>query len=388
MSAAALLGGLLLAPTPGSADPVDPGAPASPRSQGGRLSINRVESRLATLNRQADAATETYNASRVEMHQAVARMKGLQADLDRQRTRVADLRDDIVGAALTDYNSSGGLSTSASFLVAKRPSEFIGALATTAVVEHQQAGLLTQFTQQQNQLGVQEQQAARELTAIAADKREIAGQKAAVEAKIKAASSLLHNLKQKARQRVLARQRAAEAAAAAAAAPPSRDVIRPPTGGVTAPAPPQQNAPATPPASPPATPPASPPATPPASPPAAPPASGRAAIAVQTALAQLGKPYVYGAAGPSSFDCSGLTMYAWAAAGVSLSHASSVQSGQGVAVSISALQPGDLVFYYSPVSHVAMYIGNGQVIHAPHPGSSVEIVPLYSMPISWARRVG
>jgi cell wall-associated NlpC family hydrolase len=119
-----------------------------------------------------------------------------------------------------------------------------------------------------------------------------------------------------------------------------------------------------------------------------PPVSGRAGIAVQTALAQLGEPYVYGAAGPSSFDCSGLTMYSWAAAGVSLSHASSVQSGQGVPVSISELQPGDLVFYYSPVSHVAMYIGNGQVVHAPHPGSSVEIVPLNSMPISWARRVG
>jgi cell wall-associated NlpC family hydrolase len=127
---------------------------------------------------------------------------------------------------------------------------------------------------------------------------------------------------------------------------------------------------------------------PPQQQPPAPPSSGRAAVAVQTALAQLGKPYVYGAAGPDAFDCSGLTMYSWAAAGVSLSHASSVQSGQGVPVSISALQPGDLVFYYSPVSHVGMYIGNGQVVHAPHPGSVVEIVPLYSMPIAWARRVG
>jgi cell wall-associated NlpC family hydrolase len=316
-----------------------------------------VQSRLAVLNRQADMATEAYNTARVEMHQAVARMTGLQADLDRQRTRVSDLRDEIVGTALSDYTSTGGLSTSASFLLAKRPSEFINALATTAVVEHQQAGLLTQLTQQQNQLGVQEQQSARELAAIKADKVAIAGHKTTVEAKIKAANKLLASLKEKARLRVLALERAA---AQATVTPPSRGDVRPPSG---TPAPAGQPAPA-------------------------PPASGRAAVAVQTALAQLGKPYVYGAAGPDAFDCSGLTMYSWAAAGVSLSHASSVQSGEGVPVSISALQPGDLVFYYSPVSHVAMYIGNGQVVHAPHPGASVEIVPLYSMPISWARRVG
>jgi cell wall-associated NlpC family hydrolase len=322
------------------------------------LTIPQVQRRLTVLNRQADMATEAFNTARVEMHQAMARMTGLQADLDRQRTVVADLRSKIVGTALSDYQSTGGLSTSASFLLAKQPSEFINALATTAVVERQQAGLLTELTQQQNQLGVQEQQAARELRAITADKKELASRTATVEAQIKAAKTLLGNLKEKARLRVLALQRAA---AQSTVTPTTRGDVRPPSG--TSPAPPYQNAPT-------------------------PPASGRAAIAVQTALAQIGKPYVYGAAGPSSFDCSGLTMYSWAAAGVSLSHASSVQSGQGVPVSISALQPGDLVFYYSPVSHVAMYIGNGQVVHAPHPGSSVEIVPLYSMPISWARRVG
>jgi cell wall-associated NlpC family hydrolase len=272
---------------------------------------------------------------------------------------VADLRNEIVGTALSDYTSTGGLSTSASFLVAKRPSEFINALATTAVVDHQQAGLLTQLTQQQNQLGVQEKQASRELAAITADKVQLARHKAAVEAKITAAQRLLGSLKEKARLRVLAREKAAAQATLTA---PTRGDERPPNGNSETAAP-TQLAPA-------------------------PPASGRAAIAVQTALAQLGKPYVYGAAGPSSFDCSGLTMYSWAAAGVSLSHASSVQSGEGVPVAISDLRPGDLVFYYSPVSHVAMYIGNGQVVHAPHPGAYVEIVPLYSMPISWARRVG
>ena len=89
--------------------------------------------------------------------------------------------------------------------------------------------------------------------------------------------------------------------------------------------------------------------------------------AVQYALAQVGDAYVYGATGPSAFDCSGLTMMAWAQAGVGLPHSSSAQMGSGTPVSQSQLQPGDLVFYYSPVSHVGIYIGNGQIVHAANP---------------------
>ena len=118
------------------------------------------------------------------------------------------------------------------------------------------------------------------------------------------------------------------------------------------------------------------------------PVSGRGAAAVSYALAQVGDSYVYGAAGPDSFDCSGLTMAAWAAAGVSIPHASSMQTGIGTPVSVSSLMPGDLVFYYSPISHVGIYIGNGQLVHAANPSLPVEIVPLTSMPISMAVRVG
>jgi cell wall-associated NlpC family hydrolase len=117
------------------------------------------------------------------------------------------------------------------------------------------------------------------------------------------------------------------------------------------------------------------------------PASGRAAIAVRTAYAQLGDPYVYGASGPNAFDCSGLTSYAWRAAGVYLPHSSSAQYGYGRHVSRADLQPGDLVFYYSPISHVAIYIGGGRVIHAPYPGRSVEIAPLGEMPFTGATRL-
>jgi cell wall-associated NlpC family hydrolase len=116
--------------------------------------------------------------------------------------------------------------------------------------------------------------------------------------------------------------------------------------------------------------------------------SGGAAGAVAYAMAQVGDAYVYGAAGPDAYDCSGLTMAAWGAAGVALPHSSGAQMGSGTPVSIDALQPGDLVFYYSPVSHVAMYIGNGQIVHAANPSSGVMVSSVSSMPISGAVRPG
>ena len=117
-------------------------------------------------------------------------------------------------------------------------------------------------------------------------------------------------------------------------------------------------------------------------------AEERMGPALSYALAQVGKSYVYGAAGPSSFDCSGLTMAAWSQAGVSLPHSSSAQYNSGQHISESELQPGDLVFYYSPISHVGMYIGGGKIVNALNPGSGVKVSGLHDMPFSGAVRVG
>ncbi|CCH90622.1 Cell wall-associated hydrolase, invasion-associated protein [Modestobacter italicus] len=122
---------------------------------------------------------------------------------------------------------------------------------------------------------------------------------------------------------------------------------------------------------------------------AAPAASGAAATAVSTALAQKGKPYVWAAAGPDSFDCSGLTQFAYAAAGISLPHSSSTQARMGTAVTRAQLQPGDLVAFYSPVSHIGIYIGNGQMVHAPTSGDVVKISSIDAMgSITAMRRLG
>ena len=103
-----------------------------------------------------------------------------------------------------------------------------------------------------------------------------------------------------------------------------------------------------------------------------PPTNSNAAAVIQFARQQLGKPYEYGAAGPNSWDCSGLTMVAWSQAGVSLPHSAAGQWDDTVRISYSDLQPGDLVFFYQPVDHVGIYVGNGTMIDAPHTGANVE----------------
>jgi peptidoglycan DL-endopeptidase CwlO len=105
--------------------------------------------------------------------------------------------------------------------------------------------------------------------------------------------------------------------------------------------------------------------------------SGAAAIAVNAAKAQLNKPYQYAAAGPDSFDCSGLTMFAWAKAGVSMAHFAASQYTEFPHVPISQLAPGDLVFFGSPIHHVGMFVGKGQMIEAPHTGAFVRYSSIY-----------
>ena len=112
-----------------------------------------------------------------------------------------------------------------------------------------------------------------------------------------------------------------------------------------------------------------------------------AQVAIDAAMSRRGKPYVYGATGPDSFDCSGLTQWAYAQAGISIPRTSSAQSQFGTPVPRSQLQPGDLVFFYSPVSHVGIYIGNNMMVHAPSSGDVVKVASLDGQQYNSARRV-
>ncbi|QJY49569.1 NlpC/P60 family protein [Pseudonocardia broussonetiae] len=115
--------------------------------------------------------------------------------------------------------------------------------------------------------------------------------------------------------------------------------------------------------------------------------SGAGVVALRAAITQLGKPYQWGAEGPGSFDCSGLTSWAFSEAGVTLPRSSSAQSGVGRAVGWDDMQPGDLVFYYSPVSHVGIYAGDGKMVNAPQTGDVVKYATVSSSAFSGARRL-
>ncbi|MEV2237690.1 NlpC/P60 family protein [Micromonospora sp. NPDC049891] len=116
--------------------------------------------------------------------------------------------------------------------------------------------------------------------------------------------------------------------------------------------------------------------------------SAAARTAIKTACAQVGKPYVWGATGPNSFDCSGLTQYAYRAAGISLTHFTGAQWNEGKAISRSDARPGDLVFFFSDLHHVGLYLGNNQMVHAARAGKPVNVSPITTMPLAGFRRPG
>jgi cell wall-associated NlpC family hydrolase len=330
--------------SPGQADP------GSGAQSGDKPTISEVEATIERLHHEAEVVSEELNAARVRATNARDELKVLRADVRFKRDAVESLRTLLIGRALDDYQNAAGLTTTTSFLLSDDPDTFFADVANASVDSRQQAQVLTRFSDQVSALAAQVGRARSTVVQVEARTAEIADHKSALAGKIAEAERLLDELEEKQRARLLAlqeeREREAELRSEAQL---SRTATRPTSTGA---------------------------------------ASGSAAIAVRTALAQVGDPYVYGAAGPDSFDCSGLTMYAWAAAGVSISHASSMQPSEGTPVSISELMPGDLVFYYSPISHVGMYIGNGQIVHASNPSSPVEVVPLNLMPIAMAVRVG
>jgi cell wall-associated NlpC family hydrolase len=231
------------------------------------------------------------------------------------------------------------LSATQQLVLADDPDDFQSKLAAQEALSDHKGAMLGRLTTAAKKLALREQQVKTELAGVAADRKQAAKEESTVDAKVADAEDMLAELEAERR----------EALRAAQAQEASRSAPRPaPTTAV----------------------------------------SGSAAAAVDFAMAQVGDAYVYGAAGPDAWDCSGLTMGAWAAAGVSLPHSSSGQMGSGTPVSMSELQPGDLVFYYSPVSHVALYIGNGQIVHASNPSDPVNVASVDSMPYSGAVRPG
>ena len=309
-------------------------------------SIEGVQERVDRLYHEAEQASERYNQARIELTDARRRLRVVTTDLDRQRGQVQAVRDQVVSNVVAQYQ--GSYLSSTQVLLTDDPDAFLSKMTTMTEYNAQQASVVGELALRVDRLERREEVVQRELDVIEQTRAQLAREKAVIEERAAEAKALLEQLQQEEAER----QRRLEAAERERRV--SRSDSRVPTTTPTPSAP----------------------------------VSGGAAAAVAYAMAQVGDAYVYGAAGPSAFDCSGLTMMAWAQAGVSLPHSSSAQMSSGTPVSTSALQPGDLVAYYSPVSHIGMYIGNGQIVHASNPSAPVGVAPVGSMPIAGAVRPG
>jgi len=308
--------------------------------------LDQVQRRVEHLDRQAEQASERFNTIREQLKTTRARLSAVRADFSRQRGKVTRMQDDIAALVVAGFQGSS-LGTTASLVLSNDPDQFLRTLSTVESVADTQSRMFTRYLRLKQGLDAKQAQLRDEVDAIRAAKVDMAKQQATINKKTDAAEALLSSLQAAQREKLAAQQDSTSAGQ-------STTTTTTTTTGNT----PQV------------------------------PASGRAKIAVDFALAQLGDPYVYGAAGPDAWDCSGLTMGAWGAAGVYLPHSSSMQYSYGTPVASSDLQPGDLVFFYSPISHVAIYIGGGQVVHAPHTGDVVRIAPMSEMPYAGAVRPG
>lgn len=326
-------GGLLVAPV-GHADP--------------KPTLDEVRTRVDALHHKAEQAAERYNAATDELAEVKRRLAKALAAVESQQRKVDDLAAEMAGFAAASYRA-GGIDPTLTALVADDPAEFLAKASVIDAYANQQADQLAAVAAEQQRLEQGRLLADEELNRLAAIEADIAAQQDTIERHLAEAEELLASLEAEELAQLEAERVARERAAAAERA--SRG------GGDE-------------------------------TPPSSVPASGRGQIALDFALAQLGEPYSYGAEGPDAWDCSGLTMTAWAQAGVSLPRSASAQIGVGTRVSYSQLQPGDLVFFYSPISHVGLYAGNDQVVHATHPGDVVSLDPISYMPFSGATRPG
>jgi cell wall-associated NlpC family hydrolase len=293
-----------------------------------QLTISEAQARIDALNSQAEKITEDYNAAREKLTTLKRQQDVAARQLHGDQRRLATVQASIATTADATYRT-GGLGQ---FVLgaATDPQSFLDQASLLDALSRSQAQQFASADAAGHAVRVAQSTYTAQADAVRQALSRISSQRRHIEALLSQARHVLDSLQAAARARLAAAQTAQAA---------HQTALRSSYTG---------------------------------------PASGQAAAAVRFAYNQLGKPYQYGAAGPGSYDCSGLTMAAWGAAGVALPHNAAMQQSQVRAVSAADAQPGDLVFFGSPAYHVGIYIGGGRMIAAPHTGTVVQIQAVYS----------
>ncbi|CAL9512865.1 NlpC/P60 family protein [Streptomyces sp. NPDC052644] len=324
-----------------------------------RLTAAQVKAQVDRLHREAEAATEKYNGAKEKADTARARLDALRDEAARRTERVNATRDALGSTAAAQYRA-GGLSPALQLALSSDPARYLRGAALAERIGARQADTMAALRAQLVGIDRLRSEADGHVRELRGHEAELRRHKAAVRNRLAAAEKLLARLTAAERAAYEAAERA-KAGPAASGRPDGSDQDRAARAGGetrTASAPGGVQAP-----------------------------TSRAARAVSYAYGAIGKPYVWGATGPSGYDCSGLTQAAWRAAGVSLPRTTYSQINAGQRVARSELAPGDLVFFYPGVSHVGLYIGGGKMIHAPRTGSTVRVASIDEMPWAGATRV-
>ncbi|MFJ9740166.1 NlpC/P60 family protein [Streptomyces sp. NPDC101166] len=340
-------------------------AQAAP-SADGKPSLEEVEKKVGDLYRQAESATEKYNAAKEKTAQQRTRVDGLLDDVARRTEKLNEAREELGSFAAAQYRTGASTPDTATFLLADTPQDYFDQTQLMDRLTSRQKESVDAYVTEQSATMKKRQEASRSLQTLTTSQNDLKTAKATVQKKLSDARVLLSQLTAQEKARLaeiekrrqqeaarkaaeLARQQAAERAAQEESAGSAGSDT--PSSSPSAPSAPSSSASSS---------------TADAS------YGTKAGKALSFARAQIGKPYVWGATGPDSYDCSGLTQAAWKAAGVSLPRTTYDQVGAGTTVSLADALPGDLIFFYDDVTHVGLYIGNGMMIHAPKPGAYVR----------------
>jgi cell wall-associated NlpC family hydrolase len=337
---AATAAGTALAPVP---------AAAVPEPDAERPSVARLLTDLQRLYRQAERATEAYNATEEKLKRQRAETDRLERALARARLSLHDSRGAAGRLARQQYQSSTGLSPYVRLLLARDPERAVDQGRVIGRIARERAGTVGRLTGSERKardLARKARKALDEQLALSERRRK---ERDTVRGRLHDVEELLASLDRDQLTAVaeleedgVAKAQKRFMASGALGAAGSAGTVRRPTA-----------------------------------------AGGRA---VRYAVRQLGKPYEWGAEGPESFDCSGLTSQAWAAAGTPIPRTSQEQWKRLQRIGLDELRPGDLVVYFEEATHVALYLGDGQVVQAPRPGAKVKASPIAANPVLGAVR--